>query len=114
MNDYRPYKFDVMPPVVKNLLMINGLMYLATVAFYGMDIDLTTKLGLFYFESDYFHPYQFVTHMFMHGSLLHIFSNMFALWMFGMRLENLWGPKRFLFFYFFCGLGAAGIHSLVN
>lgn len=103
-----------MPPVVKNLLIINGLMYLATLAFYKTGIDLNMKLGLFYIGSDYFHPYQFVTHMFMHGSLLHLFSNMFALWMFGMQLENFWGPKRFLFFYFFCGLGAAAIHSLVN
>lgn len=114
MSDFRTTRFNAMPPVVKNLLILNGLMFLATIAFEGMGIDLNKTLGLFYFESDYFHPYQFVTHMFMHGSLLHIFSNMFALWMFGMRLENYWGPKRFLFFYFFCGLGAASIHSLVN
>lgn len=114
MNEYRPHRFNAMPPVVKNLLIINGLMYLATLAFYKTGIDLNMKLGLFYIGSDYFHPYQFVTHMFMHGSLLHLFSNMFALWMFGMQLENFWGPKRFLFFYFFCGLGAAAIHSLVN
>jgi membrane associated rhomboid family serine protease len=109
-----PYKFNAMPDVVKNLLIINGLMYLATIALYGMEIDLTRILGLFYIESDYFRPYQFVTHMFMHGSLLHIFANMFALWMFGTRLENFWGPKRFLFFYFFCGFGAAIIHSTVT
>jgi len=114
MNYYRSQRFNAMPPVVKNLLILNGIMYLATWALYGMDIDLNRKLGLFNVTSDYFHPYQFVTHMFMHGSLLHLFSNMFALWMFGLRLENFWGPKRFLFFYFFCGLGAAAIHSTVN
>lgn len=114
MNDFRSYRFNAMPEVVKNLLILNGLMYLATVVSEGMGVDLTRKLGLFYIGSDYFHPYQFISHMFMHGSLLHLFSNMFALWMFGMRLENHWGPKRFLFFYFFCGLGAALIHSTVT
>ncbi len=103
-----------MPEVVKNLLILNVLMYLATIVAENMGVDLTRKLGLFYIGSDYFRPYQFITHMFMHGSLLHIFSNMFALWMFGMRLENYWGAKRFLFFYFFCGLGAAFIHSTVT
>jgi membrane associated rhomboid family serine protease len=114
MTEFRPARFNAMPDVVKNLLILNGLMYLATIALQGMDIDLTAKFGLFYVGSDYFRPYQFVTHMFMHGSFLHLFSNMFALWMFGMRLENYWGPKRFLFFYFFCGLGAAAMHSVVT
>jgi len=114
MNDFRSYRINAMPEVVKNLLILNGLMYLATIVAENMGVDLTRKLGLFYIGSDYFRPYQFITHMFMHGSLLHIFSNMFALWMFGMRLENYWGPKRFLFFYFFCGLGAAVIHASVT
>ena len=111
MNQFRSYGFNVLPHVVKNLLIINGLMFLATI-YYG-DFLIKT-LGLFYIESDFFRPYQFISHMFMHGGLLHIFSNMFALWMFGSALENLWGPKRFLFFYFFCGLGAALIHSGVT
>lgn len=114
MYDYRPTSFNILPHVVKNLLILNVLMFVATLVAESYGVDLTGKFGLFYVGSDYFHPYQFVTHMFMHGSFLHIFSNMFALWMFGSRLENLWGPKRFLFFYFFCGLGAAAMHSLVT
>jgi len=114
MNEFRPTRFQILPDVVKNLLILNGLMFLATLGAEQVGVDLNRKFGLYYIGSDYFHPYQFVTHMFMHGSLLHIFSNMFALWMFGSRLENLWGPKRFLFFYFFCGLGAAAMHSVVN
>jgi membrane associated rhomboid family serine protease len=111
MQDYRPQQFNLLPDVVKNLLIINGLFYLATITAAQFHIDLVRILGLHYVRSQFFEPYQFVTHMFMHGNLLHIFSNMFALWMFGSVLENVWGAKRFLFFYFFTGLGAALIHS---
>lgn len=114
MHDYRPRQFNLLPDVVKNLLVINGLLYLASVTAAGFGIDLSRILGLHYIRSPYFEPYQFVSHMFMHGSLLHLFSNMFALWMFGTVLENAWGPKRFLFFYLFTGLGAAVIHSGVT
>ena len=103
------------PPVVKNLIIINAIMFLAL---YGIDsafgIDLNRVLGLFYFKSPYFEPYQIVTHMFMHGSLSHLFFNMFALWMFGKVLEQVWGSKRFLIYYFVTGLGAAFLHMLVN
>lgn len=114
MNDFRPQRFNILPLAVKNLLIINGLMFLATVVFQGLNIDLTDVLGLHFFTSDKFKPYQLVTHMFMHGSWLHIFSNMFALWMFGSVLENVWGPKKFLFFYFVCGLGGAFMHLGVS
>jgi membrane associated rhomboid family serine protease len=80
-------------------------------------IDLADYLGLHYFESHYFRSWQLLTHLFMHGSyndlngtFWHIFSNMFALWMFGSVLENVWGPKRFIIFYLVCGLGAALCH----
>ncbi len=103
------------PPVVKNLIIINVIMFLAL---YGIDsafgIDLNRVLGLFYFKSPYFEPYQIVTHMFMHGSLGHLFFNMFALWMFGKVLEQVWGSKRFLIYYFVTGLGAAFLHMFVN
>lgn len=78
-----------------------------------MNTDLNNILGLHYFKSEYFRPYQIVTHMFMHGSITHIFMNMFMLWMFGKVLEQVWGGKRFLIFYFFTGLGAAALHMLV-
>ena len=108
---YRPSGFGLLTPVVKNLLIINGIFFLATwVLENKLNIDLTEILGLHYFDSDKFSPYQFITYMFMHGSLMHIFFNMFALWMFGNVLENYWGSKRFFVYYFVTGIGAALIH----
>lgn len=97
------------PPVVKNLLIINGLFFLATF----VKPDLIHTLGLHYWKSEDFSPYQIVTHFFMHGGIAHIFFNMFALWMFGGPLENVWGPKRFLLFYIVTALGAALVHLIV-
>lgn len=109
-----------MPPVVKNLIIINVIMSLATwVAASSFQIDLTRILGLYPPNSPEFRPYQIVTHMFMHaplgqGGIAHIFFNMFALFMFGRILEQVWGGKRFFIYYLVTGLGAAVIHSLVN
>lgn len=101
----------IFPPVVKNLLIINGLCFLANVVLADRGVvDLNAKLGLFYPESVYFQPYQLITHVFMHGSFMHLLSNMFSLWMFGSQLENYWGPKRFFIFYFVTALGAAALH----
>jgi membrane associated rhomboid family serine protease len=102
------------PPVVLNILIINVLLFLATVILQRSDIDLTRYLALYYPGSEYFQPYQLITHMFMHGGITHIFFNMFALWMFGRVLESVWGPKRFFIYYFATGLGAAGLHLFVN
>lgn len=107
--------FRSTPPVVKNLIILNVLFYLATfVVGRTFGIDLNEKLALHYPASQLFKPYQFVTHMFMHGSTYHIFFNMFALWMFGRMLENVWGSKRFFIYYFFTGLGAAALHTFVQ
>jgi len=121
MTEFRPQRFQVLPPVVKNLLIINTLMaVLQFVLYRTTGINLANYLGLHYWRSDLFHSWQFLTHMFMHGTptdlnltVMHLFGNMFALWMFGSILENVWGPKRFLFFYLFCGLGAAACHMAV-
>jgi len=95
------------------------LVFLAQITLDGLgaDGDLSPKIGnvadtfaLHNIESPLFRPWQIFTHMFMHGSLMHIFSNMFALWMFGSILENMWGPKRFFIFYMICGIGAAAVH----
>jgi membrane associated rhomboid family serine protease len=103
------------PPVLLNLIIINVLMFLAMVVVKRvMNTDLNDLLGLYYFKSEYFRPYQYVTHMFMHGNVTHIFLNMFMLWMFGRVLEQVWGGKRFLFYYLFTGLGAAALHTFVN
>lgn len=108
---YRPLGFDSIPPVVKNLMILNGLAWLATLLFSSRGWgDITGTLGLFYPGSDYFKPLQFSTYMFMHGSWTHLFYNMLALWMFGSLLENYWGPKRFLFFYLTTAIGAALMH----
>lgn len=104
-------QFSMLPPVVKNLLIINGIMFLGTIALEQRGIPLTSYLGLYYFDSPLFHPYQILTHMFMHGGLTHIFFNMFAVWMFGSRLEFVWGGRRFLIFYLITGLGAAFLHQ---
>ncbi len=108
-------RFGSIPLVVKNLLIINILMMFASFALSSsMDIQLTRILGLYYFQSELFQPYQFITHMFMHGGLAHLFFNMFALWMFGRVLESVWGSQRFLIYYFVTGLGAAALHTFVN
>ena len=112
-NQFRPGGFSLLPPVVKNLLIINTLMFLATISLQGMGIDLNDLLGMHYIGSEKFHPYQLITYMFMHGSFGHLFFNMFALWMFGNTLENYWGPKRFIIYYLITGFGAALTHFVV-
>lgn len=113
---YRPNRFSSLPVVIKNLLIINGLFFLAAAVLKSQKtIDLSDYLGLHYFTSDLFKPYQFVTYMFMHadldsGGIFHIGFNMLALFMFGNVLENLWGPKRFLTFYMITGIGAALVY----
>ena len=117
MNQFRPRGgFGAIPPVVKNLLIINVLVYISMHAIQSaFNYDISQNLALFFFKSEYFKPFQFISHMFMHSSFSigHIFFNMFALWMFGRVLEQVWGSKRFLIYYFFTGLGAAALHMLV-
>lgn len=115
MSDFRPGGFSVLPTVVKNLVIINVLFFLATIAAKTVwRIDLSDYLGLHYIGASDFQPYQLVTYMFMHGSFGHLFFNMFALWMFGNTLERIWGPNRFLLFYFVCGIGAGLAQELVQ
>ena len=115
MNEqYSPTGFKVLPTVVKNLLIINVLMFLATITLVRFHIDLTDILGLHFFKASDFRFYQFFTYMFMHANFGHLFFNMFALWMFGNTLENIWGSQRFLLFYLVCGLGAGLCQELVQ
>lgn len=113
-DQYSPTGFRVLPPVVKHLLIINGLLFLATFTLNRFHIDLSDYLGLHFFLASDFRPYQLITYMFMHANFEHIFFNMFALWMFGNTLENLWGSKRFLLFFMVCGLGAGLCQELVQ
>jgi membrane associated rhomboid family serine protease len=114
MSEYKPGGFFSLPPVVKNLLIINVVLFVLTIIFERMGISLYQYLAVYSTKSQNFNPYQLITHMFMHGGIGHLFFNMFALWMFGRVLEDIWGPKRFFIYYFVCGLGAAFLHMLVN
>lgn len=117
--------------VVKHLLIINVLVYLGTHLMGEPDLNTQLQLineanvdnfdawgrlrfAVFYPSSPYFHSYQVVTYMFMHGNLTHIFFNMYALYMFGTAVESVWGPKRFLFYYLFTGFGALALQMIVQ
>lgn len=104
-----------MPPITKNLIIINILFFLAQLVL-GMrwDLELSDYLGLHFFLAPDFHIYQLVTYMFMHGNLQHILFNMLAVWMFGRVIENTWGAKRFLIFYMVCGVGAGLTQEVVQ
>lgn len=104
-----------MPPITKNLIIINVLFFLAQ-QILGMryDMDLNDLLGLHFFLASDFHLYQLVTYMFMHGNFQHILFNMLAVWMFGRVMESVWGPRRFLLFYFVSGIGAGLTQEVVQ
>jgi len=113
MNGYGRGFFGL-PPVVKNLILLNVLMLLADFVVRNVyNLELNTLLGLYFPASEHFKPLQIITHMFMHGGFAHLFFNMFALYMFGQVLESVWGPKRFFIYYIICGLGAAFTHEAV-
>lgn len=126
MSDFRYYRPDPFPPITKNLIIINVLVFLAQIGLTQFEVtqkiqlypymseallDILRGLRVPYYPKGYeFQPYQIATHMFAHGNFMHILFNMFVLWMFGRTLENVWGPKRFLLFYIICGVGAAFAH----
>lgn len=103
------------PPVTKNLIIINFLLWLATIALPKIGIDLVSILGLHYFEAKGFNPVQLITYMFMHDpySIAHVFFNMFSVYMFGRTLEQVWGSKRFLLYYMVTGVGAGLVQEVV-
>ena len=105
--------FGNTPLVVKNLIIINVIMLLATM-FLADRIDLVNLLGMHFYKSNHFGPWQLITHMFMHANFLHLALNMYALWMFGQTLEYDWGSKRFLFYYLVTGMGAVLFNMLVQ
>ena len=114
MSQFRS-SFLNLPTVVKNLIIINTLVLLGTYIIgdrFGFSID--DLFALHFPASELFRPHQFITHMFMHGGIGHLFFNMFALFMFGRVLEEVWGPKRFLLYYMLTGLGAAALHTFVG
>jgi membrane associated rhomboid family serine protease len=102
------------PPVVKNLLIINAIFFLAKWIAMQQGIALEQYLAVFYFDSPFFKIWQVITYMFMHADLMHIFFNMFGLFMFGGILETRWGAKRFINFYLITGLGALALQWAVQ
>ncbi len=127
MSNFRPTRVARFPPIVKNLIIINVLVWVAQLIYDKTEgivtFWLTSKIALFPVTSSEFKPYQIATHMFSHSSysypygnivFFHILFNMFGLYMFGRILENVWGPKRFLLFYLACGVGAAAAHLIMQ
>lgn len=100
--------FQRTSPIVLNLIIICSLVFLAQMAFGGMnEVNwINDWFALHHYKSDYFKPHQLITHIFMHGGFMHLLLNMLGLWMFGSLMERLWGPKRFLLFYLTCGVVA--------
>lgn len=115
MREFRPTRFEILPTIIKNLIIINALMFFAQNTFAGPTSSFSFEdyFALHAWQSSLFKPWQMITHMFLHGDFGHILGNMFALWMFGSVLENVWGPKRFLLFYILCGVGASVLHLLI-
>lgn len=103
-----------MPPVVKGLLLANVIMFVldSALGMFGVNVDLSALLGLWYFKQPMFAFWQPFTYMFMHAGFSHIFFNMFALWMFGRIIEQVWGGQRFLIYYIICGLGAGLVQEI--
>ena len=99
------------PAIITQLLVINLIFFVGSQFSYSISRDI---FSLFYFENDKFLYSQLVTHMFMHGNIMHLAFNMFALWMFGSTLVSIWGKNKFLFFYFSCGIGAAILQNYSN
>ncbi|NVK04518.1 MAG: rhomboid family intramembrane serine protease [Flavobacteriia bacterium] len=112
---YRPQSFSILPPVIKNLIIINALFLLGTFVVGNVyNVSLSYYLAMYFPSSPFFEPWQIITHMFMHGGFEHFLFNMFALWMFGTRLENMWGGQKFLIYFIATGLGAAFLYELTN
>ncbi|MCX6189649.1 MAG: rhomboid family intramembrane serine protease [Bacteroidetes bacterium] len=112
LQQFRPNRFS---KGVLNLVIINSIVFLATMAIgdrYG--VALEDKFALYFPIYSEFRWYQLITHMFMHGGFFHIFLNMYGLWLFGSKLESVWGTQRFLLYYFVCGVGAFLLHWIMG
>ncbi len=111
--EFKPRQFQQLPMVVKNILIINSVLFIAKFLL-SNTLDLDRYLDLFPIGTPNFRPHQFITYMFMHADISHIFLNMLGVYMFGSILENIWGAKRFLNYYLLCGLGAAALQLAIS
>lgn len=113
-NNYQPStQFSIFPPAIKNLLVITAIVFLASKA--PVIGPFIRQYGPLYpIHSPHFYPWQFVTYLFLHANFWHIFFNLFILWMFGQAVENYWGTKRFLIYFFLCGIGGGLAYVLIN
>lgn len=107
----RNFSLNAMPPVTKHLIAVNVIVWLVAFIFPSLRVTFEQYGALYYFTSYQFNPVQLLTYMFIHFDFWHLFFNMFALFMFGMTIERVLGPARFLFYYVACGLGAALIQE---
>jgi membrane associated rhomboid family serine protease len=112
MNQNNTGFMNSIPVVTRNLIIINVLVWIADMLL-GSRFDMDNYFSLHYFASEHFMPHQIITYMFMHGSIEHLFFNMFAVYMFGCTLEMVWGPKRYLIYYMLTGIGAAALQLLI-
>lgn len=112
-NQYRPSGFGFLPVVTKNIIIINVIVFVLTMVLQQKEISLYDFLGLHHHLAPAFKPHQFITYIFMHGSISHLFFNMLGVYMFGQVLEQTWGSKRYLIFYIVTGLGAALAQYLI-
>ena len=110
--EFSPRNFQQIPPIVKYILIANVALFVLNNLVPSLSLD--RWLDLYPIGDESFKPHQFLTYMFMHANLSHIFLNMLALYMFGSILEGIWGAKRFLNFYILCGLGAAALQVFIN
>ena len=110
MSEFRFTRPNRFPPVIKNLLIINVLVFITQATFGANSPVIENLFALHDVHSVFFKPHQLLTYMFLHGGIDHLLFNMLALWMFGSVLENYWGAKRFLQYYILCGLGAGLLH----
>jgi len=106
--------FNNLPPALKNLLIINTLIFVGAALLQSTGFDVNEMFGLHYFQAEKFHFFQLVSYMFLHANFQHLFFNMFGLFMFGRILEQVWGSQRFLLFYFVTGIGAGLVQEAVQ
>jgi len=111
MSFYSGYGRPQIPPVTKNIIILNVIMMALT---WITGNWMFQRCSLFYFTSPFFQPYQFISYLFMHGGFWHIFFNMYTLFVFGSPLENIWGSKKFFIYYMICGIGAGLCNEAVS